>query len=101
MLNLGFSRLASSFSTVPGSNESDLRTLYCAFAVSSMLNDWSGVNVPRAIAFINTCRVYFFFGSRRGHLYLYALIRLTKADMGNPLFVKHKVGLTYFISAVC
>ncbi|KJA24010.1 hypothetical protein HYPSUDRAFT_39125 [Hypholoma sublateritium FD-334 SS-4] len=47
-----------SFSTVPGSNESDLRTLYCAFAISSMLNDWSGVNVPRAISFINTCRTY-------------------------------------------
>jgi prenyltransferase beta subunit len=46
-----------SFSTVPGSNESDLRTLYCAFAISSMLNDWSGVDVPRALAFVATCRV--------------------------------------------
>ncbi|KIM43086.1 hypothetical protein M413DRAFT_443899 [Hebeloma cylindrosporum] len=47
-----------SFSTVPGSNESDLRTLYCAFAISSMLNDWSGVDVPRALAFVATCRTY-------------------------------------------
>ena len=46
-----------SFSTVPQSNESDLRTVYCAFAISSMLNDWSGVDVERAIAFIATCRV--------------------------------------------
>ena len=61
-LNLAFSRLTSSFSTVPGSNESDLRTLYCAFAISSMLNDWSGVNVPLAISFINTCRVSLFPG---------------------------------------
>lgn len=61
-LSLAFSRLTSSFSTVPGSNESDLRTLYCAFAISSMLNDWSGVNVPRAISFINTCRVFLFPG---------------------------------------
>ncbi|KAF8964331.1 terpenoid cyclases/protein prenyltransferase alpha-alpha toroid [Flammula alnicola] len=47
-----------SFSTVPGSNESDLRTLYCAFAISSMLNDWSGVDLTRAISFIGTCRTY-------------------------------------------
>ncbi|KAF8817049.1 terpenoid cyclases/Protein prenyltransferase [Phlegmacium glaucopus] len=51
-------RVDGSFSTVPGSNESDLRTLYCAFAISSMLNDWSGVNVPLAISFISTCRSY-------------------------------------------
>ncbi|KAF9005545.1 terpenoid cyclases/protein prenyltransferase alpha-alpha toroid [Cyathus striatus] len=47
-----------SFSTVPGSAESDLRTLYCAFAISSMLNDWSGVNVDRALSFIAKCRSY-------------------------------------------
>ncbi|KAF9568753.1 terpenoid cyclases/Protein prenyltransferase [Agrocybe pediades] len=47
-----------SFSTVPGSNESDLRTLYCAFAVSSMLDDWSGIDVSKAIAFLSTCRTY-------------------------------------------
>ena len=34
-----------------------LRTLYCAFAISSMLDDWSGVNVPLAVSFISTCRV--------------------------------------------
>jgi len=47
-----------SFSTVPGSSESDLRTLYCAFAISHMLDDWSGVDVPRAIAFVTSCRTY-------------------------------------------
>ncbi|KDR82565.1 hypothetical protein GALMADRAFT_237942 [Galerina marginata CBS 339.88] len=47
-----------SFSTVPGSNESDLRTLYCAFAISSMLDDWSGLDIPLAISFIATCRTY-------------------------------------------
>ncbi|TFK70535.1 terpenoid cyclases/Protein prenyltransferase [Pluteus cervinus] len=47
-----------SFSTVPGSGEFDLRTLYCAFAISSMLDDWSGINVPRAVEFISTCRTY-------------------------------------------
>ncbi|KAF5315135.1 hypothetical protein D9619_007231 [Psilocybe cf. subviscida] len=51
-------RTDGSFSTVPGSNESDLRTLYCAFAISSMLNDWSGIDVERAVSFIATCRTY-------------------------------------------
>ncbi|KAF8903087.1 terpenoid cyclases/protein prenyltransferase alpha-alpha toroid [Gymnopilus junonius] len=51
-------RADGSFSTVPGSNESDLRTLYCAFAISNMLNDWSGVDIPSAISFVATCRTH-------------------------------------------
>ncbi|KAL0960955.1 hypothetical protein HGRIS_005955 [Hohenbuehelia grisea] len=47
-----------SFSTTPQSTDSDLRTVYCAFAISSMLNDWSGMDVGRAIAFIDSCRTY-------------------------------------------
>ncbi|TFK40478.1 terpenoid cyclases/protein prenyltransferase alpha-alpha toroid [Crucibulum laeve] len=47
-----------SFSTVPGSAESDLRTLYCAFAISCMLDDWSAIDVDRAVSFIATCRSY-------------------------------------------
>ncbi|KAH6912586.1 geranylgeranyltransferase type I [Coprinopsis sp. MPI-PUGE-AT-0042] len=47
-----------SFSTVPGDGESDLRTLYCAFAISSMLNDWSGIDVDRALRFVRSCRTY-------------------------------------------
>ncbi|GLB38600.1 putative terpenoid cyclases protein prenyltransferase [Lyophyllum shimeji] len=47
-----------SFCTVPGSNETDLRSLYCAFAISHMLDDWSAVNTSRAIAFIASCRSY-------------------------------------------
>ncbi|KIK69924.1 hypothetical protein GYMLUDRAFT_34327 [Collybiopsis luxurians FD-317 M1] len=47
-----------SFSTVPGSGETDLRTLYCAFVISHLLNDWSGINVERALAFIASCRSY-------------------------------------------
>ncbi|KAF8895223.1 terpenoid cyclases/protein prenyltransferase alpha-alpha toroid [Infundibulicybe gibba] len=47
-----------SFTTVPGSAESDLRTLYCAFAISNMLNDWSGVDINRAVSFIKSCRTY-------------------------------------------
>ena len=82
-----------SFSTVPGSNESDLRTLYCAFAISSMLDDWSGVNVPLAISFVSTCRVRAFFGFWFSILILPFIgqNRLMKADMANLLFVKRKV----------
>ncbi|KIY52428.1 terpenoid cyclases/Protein prenyltransferase [Fistulina hepatica ATCC 64428] len=47
-----------SFGTVPNSSDSDLRTVYCAFAISSMLNDWSGVNVEKAIEYIASCRSY-------------------------------------------
>ncbi|KAG5644761.1 hypothetical protein DXG03_007669 [Asterophora parasitica] len=51
-------RTDGSFSTVPGSNEMDLRSLYCAFAISAMLNDWSAVNTDRAITYIASCRTY-------------------------------------------
>jgi hypothetical protein len=81
-----------SFSTVPGSNESDLRTLYCAFAISSVLNDWSGVDIARGIAFIATCRVIYLFLTYQAVSFTQNLSRLTKEDMGSPLFVKHKVG---------
>ncbi|KAF5360902.1 hypothetical protein D9756_004953 [Leucocoprinus leucothites] len=47
-----------SFMTTPKDGENDLRTLYCAFAISAMLDDWSGVDVERAKAFIASCRTY-------------------------------------------
>ena len=50
----------SSFTTTPKDGENDLRTLYCAFAISAMLNDWSGIDVERAKAFIASCRVSLF-----------------------------------------
>lgn len=46
-----------SFSGVPNSGEADLRPLYCAFAISSMLDDWSGVDVDGALRFIRSCEV--------------------------------------------
>ena len=81
-----------SFSTVPGSNETDLRTLYCAFAISSVLNDWSGVDIARGTAFIATCRVIYLFLSYQGISFTKDLSRVTKEGMGSPLSVKHKVG---------
>ncbi|KII91069.1 hypothetical protein PLICRDRAFT_52738 [Plicaturopsis crispa FD-325 SS-3] len=47
-----------SFSTVPHAGDSDLRTTYCAFVICSLLDDWSGINVDRAVAFIRRCRTY-------------------------------------------
>ena len=48
-----------SFSTEPGQGgDSDLRATYCAFAISSMLDDWSGVDVDRALMFVASCRVW-------------------------------------------
>ncbi|KAK7054301.1 geranylgeranyl transferase type-1 subunit beta [Paramarasmius palmivorus] len=47
-----------SFTTVPKNGDTDLRTLYCAFAISSMLNDWSGIDVDRALSFVKSCRTY-------------------------------------------
>ena len=47
----------SSFSALPNGGEADLRTTYCAFVVCSLLDDWSGMDVERAIAFIRRCSV--------------------------------------------
>ncbi|KAI6042667.1 terpenoid cyclases/protein prenyltransferase alpha-alpha toroid [Pisolithus marmoratus] len=47
-----------SFSSEPYGGDADVRTTYCAFAISSMLGDWSGVHVDRALAFIASCRTY-------------------------------------------
>ncbi|KIJ17857.1 hypothetical protein PAXINDRAFT_167801 [Paxillus involutus ATCC 200175] len=47
-----------SFSSEPYGGDADLRTTYCAFAISSMLDDWSGVRVENALSFIETCRTY-------------------------------------------
>ncbi|KAH7099459.1 terpenoid cyclases/Protein prenyltransferase [Auriculariales sp. MPI-PUGE-AT-0066] len=45
-----------SFTLMPGEGDADLRTTYCAFAIASMLDDWSGIDVPRAIAYIRRCQ---------------------------------------------
>ncbi len=41
----------------PNGGDSDLRQIYCAFAISDMLGDWSGVDVERAISYVQRCRV--------------------------------------------
>ncbi|KAG8926787.1 hypothetical protein FRC02_008682 [Tulasnella sp. 418] len=54
-----------SFTPVPGWGESDVRLLYCAFVISKLLDDWSGVDVNKALAFIRKCRVrhHYLFGA--------------------------------------
>lgn len=47
-----------SFSSEPYGGDADLRTTYCAFAICSMLGDWTGVHVDQALAFIASCRTY-------------------------------------------
>ena len=46
------------FGSTLDDNESDMRFLYCACAISFMLNDWSGVDQDRAIAYIQQCLTY-------------------------------------------
>ncbi|KAJ7505826.1 terpenoid cyclases/protein prenyltransferase alpha-alpha toroid [Mycena galericulata] len=48
-----------SFSSMPnGRGDSDLRNLYCAFCICSLLGDWSSIDVERAINFVASCRTY-------------------------------------------
>ncbi|KAH3757593.1 protein geranylgeranyltransferase type I beta subunit [Pelomyxa schiedti] len=43
---------------VPGAGECDVRFVYCACVISSLLNDWSGVNKEAAISFILATQTY-------------------------------------------
>jgi geranylgeranyl transferase type-1 subunit beta len=49
-----------SFSSLPlgtVASESDLRLTFCVFAICSMLDDWTSIDVAKAIEFILQCRV--------------------------------------------
>lgn len=47
-----------SFRATFDGSECDMRFLYCACAISAMLGDWSGVDVPRAVAYVRSCLTY-------------------------------------------
>jgi prenyltransferase beta subunit len=47
-----------SFGCIAGPSEQDMRFLYCACAISYLLGDWSGVDVDRAVGYIQSCRAY-------------------------------------------
>ncbi|CUA67607.1 geranylgeranyl transferase type-1 subunit beta [Rhizoctonia solani] len=47
-----------SFSAVPHDTVGDLRALYTAFVICYLLDDWTRIDVPGALSFINRCRSY-------------------------------------------
>ncbi|KAJ3295839.1 Geranylgeranyl transferase type-1 subunit beta [Borealophlyctis nickersoniae] len=47
-----------SYVPCPETNESDMRFLFCACAISFLLNDWGGVDKERATDFIRKSRTY-------------------------------------------
>lgn len=49
--------LRARFVTMPGAGDADLRMTYCAFAVCALLGDWSCIDLPRALSYIQRCRV--------------------------------------------
>ncbi|KAH8086008.1 terpenoid cyclases/Protein prenyltransferase [Cristinia sonorae] len=51
-------RSDGSFSSLPNGGDSDLRQVYCAFAISSILDDWSGIDVDSAVKYIQRCENY-------------------------------------------
>ena len=42
-----------SFCATAEGSENDMRFIFCASSISYMLNDWSGVNVEKAVKYIN------------------------------------------------
>ncbi|KAF8494461.1 terpenoid cyclases/protein prenyltransferase alpha-alpha toroid, partial [Russula emetica] len=46
------------FVTMPGASDADLRMTYCAFVVCALLEDWSCIDLPRALSYIHRCRTY-------------------------------------------
>lgn len=49
--------LFDSFAPSFGQAEYDCRFVYCAFAISEMLNDWSAIDVDAAVHFLMQSRV--------------------------------------------
>ena len=47
-----------SFRCTSTPSEHDMRFLYCACAISYMLQDWSGMNIDLAVQYIKSCRAY-------------------------------------------
>jgi hypothetical protein len=82
--------LQGSFSTIINGIESDLRSLYCAFVICHLLDDWSGVDVDSALAYIASCRVSFSYLCSVMTLIIHA--SLMKEDMASPLMENHSVG---------
>lgn len=56
-----------SFASTAGKSENDMRFLYCACSISTILGDWSGVDRDKAVEYILQSRAYdFAFGQAPG-----------------------------------
>ena len=96
------------FETIPGAGDADLRMTYCAFVVCALLGDWSCIDLPRALSYIQRCRV-------RVHLFFpvllpYALYaynndninpRRTKADTGKRHWASRSADRRIALSRRC
>ena len=51
-------RQDGSFQCISEGSEQDTRFLYCACCISHMLNDWSGVDIDKAVEYIKNCRSF-------------------------------------------
>ena len=80
---------SASFTALPNGGESDLRMTYCAFVISSLLDDWSGMDLDRAIAYIHKCYVSYtqLLNVNLSDRYN----RATKVDTGKHLLAKLSV----------
>ncbi|TYZ61610.1 hypothetical protein PybrP1_008389 [[Pythium] brassicae (nom. inval.)] len=47
-----------SFSSLPYGSEEDMRFVYCACAISYILDDWSGVDTAAMVRYVNSCLTY-------------------------------------------
>ncbi|KAG8876343.1 hypothetical protein FRB97_004282 [Tulasnella sp. 331] len=47
-----------SFTPTPEWGESDVRLVYCAFVLCFLLDDWSHIDVEKAVDFVRRCRTY-------------------------------------------
>lgn len=52
--------IPSSFCAVPEGSENDMRFVYCASCICYMLNNWSGMDVKKAINYIRRSMVSYF-----------------------------------------
>ncbi|TMW60388.1 hypothetical protein Poli38472_000430 [Pythium oligandrum] len=51
-------KASGSFQSVPYGSEEDMRFVFCACAISYILDDWSGIDGPAMVRFINSCINY-------------------------------------------
>jgi geranylgeranyl transferase type-1 subunit beta len=51
-------KLSFSFKSFHGSQEADIRFVYCAFAVCHLLDGWEAIDLAPALEFIRQCRTF-------------------------------------------